>query len=77
LANTEAWTSIPSLNEVSIKDLRHGQLVRFRGMFQDQLGPEMYGSGAVVKNTASGNQKNVTGKFKDELSLGVRNSKMK
>ncbi|EFX76920.1 hypothetical protein DAPPUDRAFT_305993 [Daphnia pulex] len=71
LTNTETWTSIPSLNEVSIKDLRHGQLVRFHGMFQDQLGPEMYGSGALVKNTTSGSQKNVTGKFKDELCLGL------
>ncbi|KAI9561857.1 hypothetical protein GHT06_012819 [Daphnia sinensis] len=71
MANAEAWVSIPSLNEVPIKDLRHGQLVRFRGMFQDQLGPEMYGSGAVIKNTASGCQKNITGKFKDELSLGL------
>lgn len=73
LATPEVWISIPSLNEVPIKDLRHGQLVRFRGMFQDQLGPEMYGSGAIVKNTSSGTQKNVTGKFKDELSLGVTN----
>ena len=71
LANLEAWFSVPSLNEISTKDLRNGQLVRFRGMVQDQLGPEMYGSGALLKNKASGSQKNVTGKFKDELSLGV------
>lgn len=64
--------SISSLNESPIKDLKQGQLVRFRGMVQDQLGPEMYGSGALLKNVATGCQKNVTGKFKDELSLGVK-----
>lgn len=64
--------SISSLNESPIKDLKQGQLVRFRGMVQDQLGPEMYGSGALLKNVATGRQKNVTGKFKDELSLGVK-----
>ena len=63
------------MNEIPLKDLRHGQLVRFRGMVQDQLGPEMYGSGALLKNTASGVQRNVSGKFKDELKIGV--SKLK
>lgn len=66
------WLSVSSLNETPIKDLKQGQLIRFRGMIQDQLGPELYGSGALLKNTATGCQKSVTGKFKDELKLGVR-----
>lgn len=40
-------------------------------MVQDQFGPEMYGSSATLKNTTTGSEKNVTGKFRDELSLGV------
>ena len=71
LAKDEAWSSIPSLNHVSVKDIQHGQLVRFRGMIQDQMGPEMYGTGALLKNNLTGTQKIITGKFKDELSLGV------
>lgn len=34
LSNHEVWTSIPSLNEVPVKDINHGQLVRFRGKIQ-------------------------------------------
>lgn len=40
-------------------------------MIQDQMGPEMYGSGALVKNTKTGTHKVVAGKFKDELNLEV------
>lgn len=72
LNSPESWNSITSLNEVPLKDIRPGQLVRFRCMVQDQLGPEMYGSNALLKNTATGVEKTVTGKFKDELSLGVK-----
>ncbi len=71
LANSAVWSSIPSLNEVAIKDVQQGQLVRFRGMIQDQMGLELYGSGALVKDSVSNTQKMVTGKFKDELALGV------
>lgn len=71
LSNSDVWSSISSLNEIPLKDLKHGQLVRYRGMVQDQLGPEMYGSAALLKNNVSGCQRNVTGKFKDELKLGV------
>ena len=60
-----------SLNESQIKDLKDGQLVRFRVMIQDQLGPEMYATGAVLKNSSSGTQRLVTGKFNDEIILGV------
>lgn len=67
----DVWFSIASLNEASTKDLRQGQLVRFRGMVQDQLGPELYGSGALIKSTVTGCHKTITGKFKDELTLGV------
>ena len=71
LCKEEVWCSIPSLNHVPVKDIQHGQLVRFRGMIQDQMGPEMYGSGALLKNATTGVQKVITGKFKDELNLGV------
>lgn len=70
LCKEEVWCSIPSLNHVPVKDIQHGQLVRFRGMIQDQMGPEMYGSGALLKNATTGVQKVITGKFKDELNLG-------
>lgn len=35
------------------------------------MGLELYGSGALVKDSVSNTQKMVTGKFKDELALGV------
>lgn len=72
LSSTSAWNSIVSLNEVPLKDVKHGQLVRFRGMIQDQLGLEMYSSGAVIKNSKNGTQNIVTGKYQDELAMGVR-----
>lgn len=74
LSNPSVWNSIVPLNEVPLKDVQHGQMVRFRGMVQDQLGPEMYGSSALVKDSSTGNQRMVTGKFKDELALGVGSS---
>ena len=60
-----------SINEAPIKDIRHGQLVRFRGMIQDQLGLEMFGSAAILKNLLTGNQRTVSGKYQDELSFSV------
>ena len=60
-----------SINEAPIKDIRPGQLVRFRGMIQDQLGLEMFGSAAVLKNQVTGNQRTVSGKYQDELSFSV------
>jgi len=68
---SSSWNSIVSLNESQIKDLKDGQLVRFRVMIQDQLGPEMYATGAVLKNSSSGTQRLVTGKFNDEIILGT------
>jgi len=41
-------------------------------MIQDQLGPEMYASGAVLKNTTTGIQRLVAGKYMDEIALEVR-----
>jgi Mini-chromosome maintenance replisome factor len=71
LSNPATWNSIVSINEAPIKEIRHGQLVRFRGMIQDQLGLEMFGSTAVLKNQITGNQRTVTGKYQDELSFSV------
>ena len=68
---SSSWSSILSLNASQIKDLKNGQLVRFRTMIQDQLGPEMYASGAVLKNTNTGTQRLVVGKYMDEITLGV------
>ena len=68
---SSSWNSIPSLNATQIKDLKNGQLVRFRAMIQDQLGPEMYASGAELRNTATGTQRLVVGKYMDEIPLEV------
>lgn len=40
-------------------------------MIQDQLGPEMYASGAELRNTATGTQRLVVGKYMDEIPLEV------
>ena len=42
-------------------------------MIQDQLGLEMFGAVAVVKNSVTGVEKSVPGKYHDELTLAVRN----
>ena len=71
LKNPSLRNSILSLNQVQIKDVRDHGLVRFRAMVQDQLGPELFSAKALLKNVSSGDQRSVTGKYQDELLLGV------
>lgn len=70
LSDRETWSLVKSVNEVPLSDVRNGQLVRFRCMIQDQLGTEMYSSRILLKN-AAGEQRSVTGKFRDEMPLQV------
>lgn len=54
LENTNAVREIPSLNSVSLDNLKDGQLVRFQGMLQDMYNPEYFLKKYQVINKQTG-----------------------
>ncbi|XP_012274497.1 mini-chromosome maintenance complex-binding protein isoform X2 [Orussus abietinus] len=65
LENSDALQEIPSLNCLPLHDLRHGQLVRFRGMIQDMYDPEYYFEHYEVENKETGESYLRCGKYTD------------
>ncbi|CAK9827937.1 Mini-chromosome maintenance complex-binding protein [Anthophora retusa] len=51
LESSDALKEIPSLNDASLHNFRHQQLVRFKGMVQDMHNPEYYFQQYEIKNS--------------------------
>lgn len=73
--NTEInWDQqIPLLNYVPLHTLQDNSLVRFRGMIQDMMDPEIYLEKYIVKNCADGDNfaqnRLQNGKYRDTLVI--------
>lgn len=70
--NTEInWNQIPLLNYVPLHTLQDNSLVRFRGMVQDMMDPEIYLEKYLVKNSADDDNfaqnRLQNGKYRDTL----------
>lgn len=62
------WHSIPLLNHTPLHKLKDQGLVRFRGMIQDMMGPEIYLERYEI-NTADGRKRLQQGKYRDCLCV--------
>ncbi|EDW64635.1 mini-chromosome maintenance complex-binding protein [Drosophila virilis] len=69
LNDSTKWHSIPLLNHTPLHKLRDQGLVRFRGMVQDMMDPEIYLERYEVKS-ADGSTRLQPGKYRDCLRLG-------
>lgn len=69
LQDSKRWHSIPLLNHTPLHKLKDQGLVRFRGMVQDMMDPEIYLERYEVKS-GDGNTRLQLGKFRDCLRLG-------
>ncbi|XP_043287663.1 mini-chromosome maintenance complex-binding protein isoform X2 [Venturia canescens] len=65
LENSDYLQQIPCLNSSSLDHLKHGHLVKFRGMVQDMYDPEYYFKKYSVKNKDTGESKIYSGMYKD------------
>lgn len=65
-----SWTKIPFLNHQKLHEIKDQTLVRFRGMIQDMLDPEIYLEKYLVKSGS--NERIQEGKFRDTLVCEVR-----
>ncbi|KAH8352160.1 hypothetical protein KR084_002388 [Drosophila pseudotakahashii] len=70
LKDPSRWHSIPLLNYTPLHKLKDQTLVRFRGMIQDMMDPEIYLERYEVKST-DGNKRLQDGKFRDCLKLAT------
>lgn len=68
LENKECWRKIPYLNYTPLHELKDLSLVRFRGMIQDMLDPEIYLEKYKVVSS-DGKQRLQNGKYRDCLVL--------
>lgn len=68
LENIESWREIPCLNYTPLHELKDLSLVRFRGMIQDMLDPEIYLENYKVIST-EGTSRLQNGKYRDCLFL--------
>ena len=71
IADDNNWRRIPMLNCMeTYQSLRDGQLVRFRGLIQDMLDPEIY-----LETFKTVNEENVTkmnsARYRDNIDLEV------
>ncbi|KAH8263240.1 hypothetical protein KR044_006435 [Drosophila immigrans] len=69
LEDPAKWHSIPLLNHTPLHKLKDQVLVRFRGMVQDMMDPEIYLERYEIKS-ADGNRRVQQGKYLDCLRLG-------
>lgn len=67
--NKVDWKKIPFLNHEKLHEIKDHTLVRFRGMIQDMVDPEIYLEKYLVK--AGSNERIQEGKFRDTLVFGV------
>jgi len=72
LSCENTWNSLPSLNHLPNHEVTDGQLVRFRGMVQDMLDPEIYLAEYEIRNLASGTSSIQCGRYRDILQNGMR-----
>ncbi|XP_034129011.1 mini-chromosome maintenance complex-binding protein [Drosophila guanche] len=70
LKDLYAWHAIPLLNYTPLHKLKDQCLVRFRGMIQDMMDPEIYLECYEVKST-DGNKRVQHGKYHDCLKLAA------
>lgn len=71
LKNDEIWRNIPLVSSLdSFDHLREMQVVRFRGLVQDMMDPEIYLEIFQTK-TASNKLKMHNGKYRDNIKLDV------
>ncbi|KAH8325666.1 hypothetical protein KR067_003718 [Drosophila pandora] len=68
LKDSSRWHSIPLLNYTPLHKLKDQTLVRFRGMIQDMMDPEIYLERYEVKSS-DGSKRLHDGKFRDCLRL--------
>lgn len=73
LEDHAVWQQIPLISSLSNFDrLKETQLVRFRGLVQDMHDPEIYLEKFQVKCVESGEVKQRSGKYRDNIKLEVR-----
>ncbi|XP_034474192.1 mini-chromosome maintenance complex-binding protein [Drosophila innubila] len=68
LQDSARWHSIPLLNHTPLHKLKDQSLVRFRGMVQDMMDPEIYLERYEIKS-ADGSTRLQQGKYRDCLRL--------
>ncbi|KAH8305378.1 hypothetical protein KR018_000090 [Drosophila ironensis] len=68
LKDSSLWHSVPLLNYTPLHKLKDQSLVRFRGMIQDMMDPEIYLERYEVKS-ADGSRRLQDGKYRDCLKL--------
>lgn len=71
LEDSRRLDEIPSLNSSRLCDLRHGQLVKFRGMIQDMYDPEYYFESYEVTNAETGESLMRSGMYVDSAKCSV------
>ncbi|XP_017474527.1 PREDICTED: mini-chromosome maintenance complex-binding protein [Rhagoletis zephyria] len=69
LEDPKRWTGIPLLNYTPLHELKDMSIVRFRGMIQDMLDPEMYLERYEVTKEADNTSRVQEGKYRDCLLL--------
>jgi len=72
LSSPDVAQSLPSLNLTPNHELTDGQLVRFRGMVQDMLNPEIYMAEYETKNLSTGIKTVKCGRYRDVLDESIR-----
>ncbi|XP_075160609.1 mini-chromosome maintenance complex-binding protein [Haematobia irritans] len=71
LKDPNLWSTIPLLNYTPLHELKDYSVVRFRGMIQDMLDPEIYLETYEVKKCGSATEPRIQqGKYRDCLVLG-------
>lgn len=72
LGSDQVWRSVPLISSLDKFDhLKEMQLVRFRGLIQDMMDPEIYLESFQTKN-ATNEIKMHSGKYRDNIKLEVR-----
>ncbi|XP_013110369.2 mini-chromosome maintenance complex-binding protein [Stomoxys calcitrans] len=71
LEDPNVWSTIPLLNYTPLHQLKDCSIVRFRGMIQDMLDPEIYLQSYEVKNSEDSKKSRIQpGKYRDCLVVG-------
>lgn len=72
LKDDAVWAQVPLISNLSNFDhLKEMQLVRFRGLVQDMLDPEIYLEAFQTKCESNGEVKLRNGKYRDNVKLEV------
>lgn len=72
LKDDAVWNQIPLISNLpNFDQLKEMQLVRFRGLVQDMLDPEIYLETFQTKCGETGDVKSRNGKYRDNVKLEV------